>query len=193
MADWPYPFYVCGERMPRFGAMWHYVYAGPDVDVHDHQVDIRVQDVLFAMDHDYDSEESGVVEICANQVLLTLMEYWDDHLMELTGNEEALAGSDPETVLTDLKETLFRVIQISREQPVVWWFNVAPDIGLEHWQKQADAALAFTGDSLDSPWPHRARVRKRIESQRTWNRADLHRLAHSGRFDKETRRRLLDV
>lgn len=187
-ADFPYSFYFNGELMPAWGACW---FMGRVADFLQIETDQYVghRDVYLIycqIDHVgvVESADPDVFIYAVQEVLHILLSQRDPILASLS--------DQPPDVYSGLVAAAFRMRELAVQQRCAFWTS-----GYERDRLHLVEVMRRCRLPSDSPefmlTPHIRHWRSALEFQRDWKVRELHQLAQSGRFDKDTRRRLHEI
>jgi hypothetical protein len=189
-SDFPWSFYFNGEAMPKWGACWgmgrvaDYIQIERDAD---HDVGHRDVYIIYCqIDH------VGVVESADPDIFIYAVQEVLHVLLSQRNSILASLGDQSPDVYSGLVAAAFRMRELAVEQRCAFW-----SCGYERDRMHLVEVMRRCQLPSDSPEfilsPHIKRWRSALRFQLDWQVRELHQLAQSGRFDKDTRKRLHEI
>ena len=189
-SDFPWNFYFNGELMPKWGACWAMGRVGEylwmERDAGEEFGHRAVYGISCQIDH------VGIVESADPDVFIVVIQEVL-HIL-LKNRDEILAGisDEPPELHGNLVAAAFRMRELVMEHGCAFWST-----GYEQDRARLLEVMRRCRLPLDSPEfmvpPHVGWRRFELKSARERQARELHRLAQSGRLDKETRRKLHEI
>ncbi len=194
--DFPWNFYFNGELMPKWAACWDMAEVGrfvqPERDACEDVSDRDIYIIMCMIDH------VGVVEsadpdifLYAAQEVLYLHLYHRDRVLASIA-EHPRYGPSAREVFSGLVEGAFRMRQLTLERGCAFWTSGYDTDGQLLLEAMRRSAVPPGAPDYEPP-PHVSRLRALVRHYRNDQVPRLHRLAQSGRFDKELRKKLHEI
>lgn len=194
--EFPWNFYFNGELLPKWSACWGIAkladYLHPEKDPCEDLSDRDIYVVLCTIDLVGASQSADPeVFLYAVQEILCLLLQHQDKVVAAIG-ENPHRDVPPGEIHGNLVEGAFRMRQLTLERGCAFWTSGYEPDRQRLLKAMRSAALPPSSPEYAPP-PHVARVHVVARAARKDQVAQLHRLAQSGRFDKELRRRLHEI
>jgi hypothetical protein len=192
----PWNFYFNGELMPKWGACWGMAGIGdflqPEKDACDDISDRDVYITYCKIDHVgvVESADPDVFLYAIQQVIYLLLHNQDTVRADIAKHYSSY--SPPEDIFNGILDAAFRMRELVIEQSCAFWTS-----GYEEDCKALMHVMQSSKLPVDSPAylppPHIARVRAFIQNRHKDQVVMLHKLAQSGHFAKDLRKRLHEI
>lgn len=195
-ADFPYSFYFNGHEMPKWSSEWHMVFPPqgfkiPD-NLWDEFIDINHLGLLSCrIDHlgVVESEDAEIFIVCAQALLEGILENKDAVIARLNKWHDADLAN---TIYSGVLDGLFEMIKLAAHDHFAFWTNGG--------QNDLDALLDRISRSKLDPSdpaycepPHITARRHELLRRKSAQIKKFHRLAQSGRFEKQRRKQLQEI
>jgi len=184
VSDSPWTFYFNGESVPRWGACWGLVQVTSYLKDARSFVADELDAIYCRIDHVgvVESADPEVFIMVIQQLLTILLSHRDEICASLNGEY-------PE-VYANVLEAAFLMLELTREKQCAFWTTGYESDRLRLLEVMRCCHLPANHPEFRlAPhirnWQHSLRVERDIQIR------ELHRLAQSGQFDKNTRKRLM--
>lgn len=190
-SDWPYSFYFNGHELPKWSSQWHLCSLSRFLSNFEDDWDewIGYKHIWFLqnrLDHlgNIESEDPLILRVCAQEVLLTLIQNRGEVIKEIHVNESGEHSAAE--ILWGIIEGLAKMIELSAQDSLATWTNgYAAD--------QARLALFLSdfrsrekgGDFVN--FPHILERKSELERRSGFQLRDLRTIAQNGTLDKRLR------
>lgn len=189
----PPDFYFNGRPMPRWGACWSLAGISEFLnDRDDWDEDFGHRDLSIIecrIDHvgTVESADPELFVYVVQEVLLLLFRHSAKILETLTGRVP-----DPSLVYRNLVEAAFEIRRLTLEDGCAFWSSGGEEDRLRcvEWMELSRLPV---GDPRHRKPPHVLSEESFLTGRKQVQAKELHRLAQEGRFDRETRKKLLGI
>ena len=195
-SDFPYTLYFNGKRMPKWAGQWSWVlhdsfFSIPD-KLWDEYIDLyHLYRIACRIDHVgvVESEDPIIFTVCAQALLKGML--INEQIIADDISIKYAGGTGAE-VFSGVRDGLFEMIFLAKQNGYAFWSS--------GYQTDRDFLLNYIGKTKLPPTdpeyldpPHIIDRRRELETRRKIQAKELRRLAQSGRFDKEIRKKLHQI
>ena len=189
-SDSPWRFYFNGEAMPKWGACWGLGRVSDFLQIERdayQEVGHRDVNIIYC-----EIDSVGVVRSADPDVFIYAVQEALHIFLSQRDSILASLSDHPPDVYSDLVAAAFRMRELVVQQRCAFWSS-----GYEQDRIRLVEVMRRCQLPSDSPEfmvsPHVRRWRSGLKVGLDCQAIELHKLAQSGRFDKDTRRRLLEI
>ena len=185
--EWPGSFYFNGRELPKWSAQWHLCSLGDFLnefqDGWDEFIGLRhVWHLQCRIDHQatIESEDPGIFQICAHQVLLCLISNQAEIIANIS--EAAPDGCSAIEIYEGLTTGLAAMLQLTHSCGFAFWTN-----GDSEDLASLNVQILKYQNSVSFEPPHLLQRRTEQAARIRFQQSELRNLAQSGKLEKQLR------